>query len=90
MYPGLPFTLLSRAEPQVLRRVKCPNDSFGDDFGMEDNEMFRLKCKQGYKMSIGIMDMRQKISNSIKGLRLVTLIHMGPTYRGKKTRSRRN
>lgn len=65
MYPGLLFTLLSRAEPQVRRRVKCPNDSFGDDFEMEDNEMFWLKCKRRYKMTIGIMDMRQKIRNSI-------------------------
>lgn len=86
---GNSITLLSRAERQVRRRVKCPNDSFGDDFGMEDNEMCWLKCKQGYKRSIGIMDMA-KISNSIKGLRNTGDTHMGTTYRGKKTRSRRN
>lgn len=38
--------------------------------------MFWLKCKQGYKMSIGIMDMRRKISNSIKGLRNTSDTHM--------------
>lgn len=33
------------AEPQVRPRVKCPNDSFRDDFGMEDHDEDNVLAK---------------------------------------------